>query len=407
MPRTALHFNDRALGRGATAVDEHALRGELILERLLGSGGSGAAYLAHFRGETVVVKLPVRLLNDSAFSGDVRGRHLKDVLNARASVHDFLRAQDAMAIECRNAQHALDAPDMQRIRAATTRLVRREIPEQHRLVYNAHKEVRDDWADIERIASQTGHPMPNLTASEHAAVTAARQRWASLPGYAHLHPVIHYDRDIPLLMSLPAQDTIEALRMCVGPTSAVPETWFDVAWQLSEAIEFLRLHPKLAHVDIKPANVLFLAGAGQRVHIWLSDYGDLFDPNERTDFYYGTALYKPERTLQPGLMHMGATYGEHSLYMYFSTLIDLFVPTDPHTDPRMSWYFEMGHNIGLCVMHGDLPPTLTAFFGGHHHRVDHAFDLTELLLAPVELRHFKQLTQRFQHMRYRLRARLP
>jgi hypothetical protein len=98
-----------------------------------------------------------------------------------------------------------------------------------------------------------------LTDAEYADVCQWRDDWTQLPGYAHMHPVVHYDPKIPLLLSLPAEGTIEDLRVNVGEyTPDIPKQWLDIAWQLSEAMHFMLEYTELAHVDVKPANVLYV-----------------------------------------------------------------------------------------------------------------------------------------------------
>lgn len=397
MPRTALYFNDDqseaddffVRHRGATQreVSSEDLRRELRLLRRMGSGSFGVAFLARFRGREWVVKLP-RAQTDASQLGEEEACTLDQVLSVVVTPGERERIERDFAKECRNAERVLDAP---RARA-----------------------IRDERAGV-------GQRLMHLTEDEYDAVCAARLAWQSLRGYEHMHPVIHYDAELPLLMSLPAEDTIAALRVTVDATTMVepPPVWFDVAWQLSEAIAFLQAHPRLAHIDLKPANVLFVRRGGG-VHCWLSDYGDLFPLDDRTRFEGGTALFGPHALAHARLMAGGATYGQRALYAYYATLVDLLkvkvhsgwsqsVTPDWHLTACLS---EYGYNIGECVENmGDnteeeasvAPPEfaeLKDFLTFHD-------DMTTHLLAPLRLEAFGRLATHFEATRAWLAARKP
>ena len=319
--RTALYFNDDGdadadffrggEARTQTEVSSAQLRAELRLLRTMGSGEFGVAFLARFRGKEWVIKLPRAQTDLSVLTPCT----VDQALSVPLTPDERARVERQFAKECHNAECVLDAPLL-----------------------------------------RTQRRLTDLTDDEYAAVCAARLQWRSLRGYQHMHPVVHYDAELPLLMSLPAEDTIAALRVTVDATMARPPSeWFDVAWQLSEAVAFLRAHPRLAHIDIKPANVLFVRRAANAVHCWLSDYGDLFPVDDRTRFEGGTALYHPHALFQSRLMAAGATYGQRSLYAYYATLVDLLkVRVRSSGEATPDWYLtaclsEYGYNVGECV----------------------------------------------------------
>ena len=149
-------------------------------------------------------------------------------------------------------------------------------------------------------------------------------KWRKHPGYRHMHPVVHFDARIPMLVSRRAEGTIGDLRSVLEAQSPA-QTWLSIAWQLSEAMVFLFDAPQLAHVDIRPKNVLYDSREGAP-HCWLSDYGDLCDPDEETDWVRGDDSFKPSP--------VRATHREHSLFAYYATLVDLFlfrIGGDPET----------------------------------------------------------------------------
>ena len=293
MPRTALYYDDDAFFHGETAASEHTqreitraeLKAELRLQKMLGMGSFGTACQCTFRGRAWVVKLP-----RAQTRGFIReGATLEEAMSVPVDQAERQRIVRDFAIECRNAEAVLDAPQVRALR------------------------------DNGRSALFTaGMPLEGLTDEEFDDVCRWREEWQSWPGYAHLHPVVHYDPLVPLLLSLPAEGTIEDLRVGVSArTQRIPMQWLDIAWQLSEALDFILTRTALAHVDVKPSNVLYVHRDDGRVHCWLSDYGDLYPKNEPATFTHGTPAYMPEGT-------RWGTNAELSLFEYYSTLVDLF-----------------------------------------------------------------------------------
>jgi serine/threonine protein kinase len=208
--------------------------------------------------------------------------------------------------ECRNAEQALDAPAVRHLR--------------RRKLIEAHPDQTPE--EIRRMMMEVGTRLCDLTEEEFREAKAARREWTRLPGYEYLHPVLHFDREIPLLLSLPALGNARALRVSLQAGEPIGAKWYTVAWQLSQAVRFLMDYPELAHVDIKPDNILYnYKGDDNKegLHCWLSDYGDLFPKAKRTDFKYGTREYKPH------ILPKDATYLQQSLHCFYATLMNLFV----------------------------------------------------------------------------------
>jgi hypothetical protein len=170
----------------------------------------------------------------------------------------------------------------------------------------------------------------------------ALKRWQAQPGYTHLHPVVHFDARIPMLISLGADGTIAELRERLdGQTSPGP-IWMRIAWQLSEAMAFLFEKVRLAHVDIQPKHVLFLRYGDhkRRLHCWLSDYGDLCPVDGTADvFARGDDAYKPLVRLA------GARHREHSLFAYYATLLDLLLFRVGGTQAEETHITGAGHSV--------------------------------------------------------------
>jgi hypothetical protein len=378
MPRTALHFYDHhTTVRGLPLITADVLKRELVLMRVLGTGGSGVAFKARFRGRDVVVKLPIRLLNHQ-FRLPPSGCKLTDVFlpNIGPPNSDFIQAHRVMELECYNAEFVLEPPSLRSLRER-----------EHAGLLKANRPVSDPkWQSIRDDALMRGLPPPSELTSR---VRNALTKWRGYAGYQHMHPVIHYDRDIPLLMSEPAQDTIDALRFAVNANTRLPLQWLDVAWQLSEAICFLRDLPCLAHADIKPPNVLFVLLPTNRHHIWLSDYGDLYPMYKHTDFRQGTSFYKPDTS---GRFHgQSATFLQQSLYMYFSTLMDLWAPHGETRPMPYGWFVAFERNIGRCVDDKNLPVPMREFLERQ--------PLARMVLESLHYSQFQNLVRNFQMFR--------
>jgi serine/threonine protein kinase len=391
MPRTAIHYNDKS-SRGP-AITAEELKHQLVLTHVLGQGGSGVAFQAHFRGQDVVVKLPIRLLKGQ-LPASKKGWTLTDVLRPKneQSSDQFTEAHRVMEIECHNAECALEPLELQQLRVrehAGLLGADRPVPEQFRNPSSGLHSPPPEWKEISGRALRRGLPPPSKLTDE---VHKALFRWHSHRGYWHMHPVIHYDRDIPLLMSEPALGTIDALRFEVNESTRMPTHWLDVAWQLSEAIRFLHDLPRLAHVDIKPSNVLFTLPSPTRCHIWLSDYGDLYPMHMHTDFRQGTPLYKPKtfHTFNR-FKDVKATFLQQSLYMYFATLMDLFVPVGKRHSMPHGWFFANQLNIGQSIDDGSFPSAFRPFLERQRS--------TQMLWASLCYYRFENLVPNFQRFR--------
>jgi hypothetical protein len=271
MPHTAINY-DNIAGNVTTPM----LRSELRLFKRLGNGTFGAAYLAEFRGRQLVVKLPVTLLCKPETivdpSVNPHGRTIAEVIRPPNRIRQSVleHARTVFRAECQNAEQVLDSTAKHYMRAN-----------------RGNGSTADELVGAPLLEGYLG-------AEEQAAIDQARQRHRALPGYAHMHPIVHFDAQIPLLLSEPAKGTLEDLYVVIRNEPRLDAHWYEVARQLSDAIAFLR-HPTvgMAHLDLKPDNVLYTHHPTTgRVHIWLGDYGQMGRANERTTFDNGD--YSPQ-----------------------------------------------------------------------------------------------------------------
>lgn len=213
----------------------------------------------------------------------------------------YLHAREALMDEFRNAEYILEPPSM---RALT-----------------------DD---------EVGAPIKNLSLAQYTLVVRDRKRWQALPGYTHLHPLLHFEPSVPMILSAQADGTLKDLRREVhldlrpdiSKHSITPPLWNLIARQLGSAVAFIDTHTPLAHIDIKPANVLFKSrGTPLDIHCWLSDYGLCEPKNEgvpKSDRLPGTTMYCPDcEEWRDACDQRSVFYRDLSAYQYFATLMDM------------------------------------------------------------------------------------
>jgi hypothetical protein len=192
-----------------------------------------------------------------------------------------------------------------------------------------------------------------------------RNYWRSLEGYEHLHPVLHFDADLPALISERADGTLADWRCEVAaqpllelrPSGRPPVEWQAIARQIASAVAFILACTPKAHVDIKPENVFYIRGGGRVPLLQLGDYG-LCKPKDDAvgrDLWNGTRPYNPEQI--PGKVAR-LTYGAQSIFQLAATLFSVLrVPYDvgrtrwgfPGMDGRLVCHFAIdeAHHILL------------------------------------------------------------
>ena len=285
MPRTAV-FTDFMPVRyhvlkkkySQRAPDFHNQRFSLGEE--LGSGAYGVAFQfndTHTHDGTFVAKLPATLMTKKRAAPD---EHLNigQVLQPHPSPVRLANAQRLFDAECRNAELILDAPV------------------------------------IHRPGRRPGEGYAKLTDEQRRKFVLKNDEWRRQPGYEHLHRLLHYDHSIPMLISRRCDGTLAQLRYqwhtAFGPISAGahtddadPALWRDLLGrQLGAAVGFILRHTPIAHVDIKPDNLLYTQLAAGVYRLQLSDYGvcypkddpaESFKDEDHKDVFCGTVTYTP------------------------------------------------------------------------------------------------------------------
>jgi hypothetical protein len=153
-----------------------------------------------------------------------------------------------------------------------------------------------------------------------------RQRWRSLSGYQHLHPVLHFDAAMPAIISARADGTLADFcrghlpALSLTPDKDAPPLWYDFARQIVSAVTFILSNTPIAHLDIKPHNLFYTRVHGETPLLQLGDYG-LCAPSQSSVSiqWVGSAPYNPPiETWQ----HVHFTYSDQSLFQMAATLLD-------------------------------------------------------------------------------------
>ena len=291
MPRTALFMEfeppvEVTPGHFTQAPMRFRGNSRFTIDRQLGKGSYGVAVefndtadTASSRGARLVAKFPHKFLKNISSSGQTISEALLEP-HLGPSLKDIAKARKELRGECTNAEAILDPPYL--------------------------RELNPD--------RRPGEGYSYLGTDERAQLERETQRWRAKPGYSHLHQVLHFDERIPMLISRRAEGTLQQLRSKWGyafklPTSlgggggaqaTDPAMWRDLLGrQLGAAVGFILSNTSLAHMDIKPDNILYTTRAPGVFNLQLSDYGLCFPKAARVvpfgtpPMLWGTATFVP------------------------------------------------------------------------------------------------------------------
>ena len=345
--------------------------GGLTLTKRLSAGGFGVAFVAladaaaegeEGAGSEWVVKLPRDLMLTDKPTLPAR---IADVLLPPPAAYAGLscaprvmrrwkRAQDEFIDECRNAELILEPPLMRAMRAAGTPNLR---------------ELVGMEKSPEKVARRlVGMPLRGVSRGEHARLLAELARYRAHPGFAHLHRIVHFDPRIPAIVSTLAAGSLLRLRALVpeylalaSPAAAsaglpgplvrrdggggldCSRTWCRIARQVGSALAFIEERTTVAHIDLKPDNILF-RGAPHAPHCLLGDYGICepratpigLDPTTGRLSLSGTLWYNPPK--DDVRRWEGKSARAQSAYQFFATLADLVWHAPDATHPHGPYF---------------------------------------------------------------------
>jgi serine/threonine protein kinase len=219
-----------------------------------------------------------------------------------------------------------------------------------------------------------GLPLKDLTPSQYMEYMMELQLMRIHPGHHHMHRVLHYVASIPAIISEYADGSLWELRQsCIeqkrpwlnapsllsASCDGVSPTrlWTQIACQMTSAMDYMRTFSPLAHLDLKPSNVLYrldstttaaaaASSAPPSIQCMLSDYGLCMPKTGRipvcpygTEYgecFYGTPIYNPDPDTKGAIWTSGAaTWQEMSYFQFFATLMDMLLFQKKETPSQM------------------------------------------------------------------------
>jgi serine/threonine protein kinase len=282
---------------------------KLIGDRL-GSGSFGTAFRCIFMGKEYVIKIPNSLWRECILMTDD-----KDLLRL------FLgrRVNGSYALQPRYDTLKLDA-----------------IPEfEEECKFN--EMAVDPFTHRQLRGHVPGSPLPRLSRQQYLDIMRELNIMKAHEGYEHIHKIVGFVPELPVIFSEPCVGSLESLIKLPGTTDifAVEDGklsihWLELAKQIGDAVDYLNIHGSIAHVDIKPDNILYneiIKPDGSLAYHWkLSDFGLCVVKTDLdgylTKFAGGTALYLPiEVRLNKNNENWEYDAYECSLYSYMLTIL--------------------------------------------------------------------------------------
>jgi hypothetical protein len=192
-----------------------------------------------------------------------------------------------------------------------------------------------------------GTRLRRLSSEQYMELMDAARTMRAHPGYHHMHQILHFDPLLPALFSEGADADLDTLQnLCRTHASdpqwlrftmggEPPALWTRIGKQLASAFAYMRECSPLAHIDLKPSNVLVQCAAakgwgggmatpqapGHDLRCMITDYGLCYPANELTNERKGTAYYSPPESDDQWWKR--GTMRSMSAFLMASTLLDL------------------------------------------------------------------------------------
>ena len=387
------------------AIAPHFFTHECVLERRLGRGSFGTAYLCRQLSpphNTFVVKLPNEVLK--SVPPPLPQPIDKLCLDPSNPGYAVLleNGRKELCRECYHAEHLLDAPYLRalRIRQYVREIldITDDVAVQH---YIETQLLPDAGAYAQAHAEMVGRPLEGVTEVQYYRAVAEQATRRTHPGFYHIHRVLHMDASIPAIISHGHDGSLESLRgshdphvregLTFRPRASdgvweLPYIWTQLATQLASAIDFIQTHTRIAHIDFKPGNVLYsrLPGTDPDVHVItcaVSDFGLLapsdacipaFATRVEADNYTltGTPTYVPS-TQQAFPAWFTGTVPAQRLgeFQFLTALLDMLRFADSAQGPGAYVHSRHSQEAGIIAS------TLQLFLrrGGHPVQPAHEF----------------------------------
>jgi serine/threonine protein kinase len=273
-----------------------------FISQEIGKGSFGTALRCIFRGKEYVVKIPNTLWESDTLYPDGEG------FLAFQNPYGHFDAYRSEALpgfvrECTFNEGAVDSI--------------------------THRNKRENVAGV---------PLPSLNSSEYLDIMREMNLMKSHEGYDHIHKILGFVAELPILFSERCDGSLSSL--LVGGSDRhlfdvvggrLSPQWIKLAKQIGSAIEYLDIFASIAHMDIKPANILYIESSGANglpEFNWkLSDFGICVNKTVRGDYTTpyvgGTDWYMPAEVNENRRIS-GYTFDAYacSIYSYMISMIE-------------------------------------------------------------------------------------
>ena len=287
-----MHLSDRA-------VQADAFLDGYVAERRLGRGTYGTAFLCRCTvdGAYSVVKLANALVDDAvALPQPVRHLQARPDPGSRAYRNRLAEARLELRTECWHAELLLEpaitrALRMRMYARVTGGLVHNHDDGSGALAYLETECFNAPDKYDEAAAEMVGLPLRGLSEVEFYRLVAAQAQLRTHPGFYHIHSVQHFDWSIPALVSAPLDGSLGSLWAQSGsdpklrealtlrpPDWVAPYLWVNIAMQIGEAMRYMEAWTPVAHIDLKPDNMLYRRNPHPDPDVWdvtcvIADFG--------------------------------------------------------------------------------------------------------------------------------------
>jgi serine/threonine protein kinase len=244
---------------------------EITVKQPLGEGSTGIAYKAVYnKRDECVIKLPIRLLKANQIKlNKATGRIV--IVNQKERGSEYEAASDDLNYEWENY-----------------------------LLLHFGKHMRKHGM---------GNPGWRVSDKNLKTVIDEMNELKTINGYDNIHRILVLDPEVPLLMSEYFDGTVEDLSMMLKEQSLKPPDQYIFECIIPQTLAGLHyMHSEnvgLAHMDIKPMNMLYKEAQGQPYPlVVLCDFG-LCQPSERPhNEYMGTPYFMAPEIDKQGTIYI-------------------------------------------------------------------------------------------------------
>lgn len=234
-------------------ITHESLAKNLRFMNFLGSGTFGLVFRCSYEDQEFVGKIPVRMYKEGALVFLKDGRLAKN-MDGTIPTEAILKTSIHV-----NAKQIL---------STIVRKYYDDFKEEYMFARMA-LEPRSSHNEI------IGEAMTPKNWREFYLIQQERFEMKRHPGFRHIHQIVHYDREFPIILSEKCDGSLGTVMSMPNYRDLIGGIRFEHLMQdIHSAITYLRDIAKIYHLDIKPDNILFQAPVGRdRIRWILSDFG--------------------------------------------------------------------------------------------------------------------------------------